>query len=160
MSSANTLKFWVPSNGSQRCSRKGPQIIRTGCVYLWWWNCEYQFTSDKLKLLLVVEWDGISLYLSCGTVRCGINTADCFRSISTLTRCTNINLFKDEKFILFYIDSLSHLRTSSVTFTSKHHAWSVIFPGRYLIKQQAYLVLPLWRLHMELKFKSLMIRIS
>ena len=134
MSLASIFWYWVPCDGSQTYSRKGLQITRTGHRCLCRWNCKYQLTSDKLKLLFVAGWDGILPCPGCRTVRGGENTEDRFRSISTLTRCTNTNLFKDEEFIPFYVDSWSHLKTSPATFTSKHHTWSVIFSGHYLVK--------------------------
>ena len=121
MSLACTFWYWVPCAGSKTYSSKGLQITRTGCGCLWRWNCKYQLTSnsDKLNLLFVAEWDGISPFPGCHTVCGGKNTEDHFKNISMLTRCINTTLFKDEKFMLFYVDSLSHLKTSPTTFTSK-----------------------------------------
>ena len=68
------------------------------------------YVSDSLvhlkavKRKLVSEWDGISTSAFCPTVCCGEDTGGHFISISTLTRCPNTSLFKDERSMHFYID--------------------------------------------------------
>ena len=85
------------------------------------------YVSDSLHLKFVKrnfvsEWGGISISVFCPTVRCGEDTGKHFISISTLARCQNTCLFKDERSMLFYVDCLTHPRISSTTFDSKYYS--------------------------------------
>jgi len=79
--------------------------------------------------LFVAGWGRISIQACIRTACGGENTGDYFTSISTLTQCTSTYLFKNERSILFWVDYLSHLTTSSTTLNSKHRAWSTTFRG-------------------------------
>ena len=92
------------------------------------------FSHQTLKTSSIAEWDGISLFPSCRTVCDGKNAEEHFRSISTLTSCTNTYLFKNERPMFFYVGSWSHLTNSSIIFTSGYRALPVKF-SRALIKK-------------------------
>ena len=87
------------------------------------------FSHPTLNFLFIAEWDGISLLPSCRTACSGKNTEGHFRSISTLTSCTNTYLFKDKRSVFFCVGSSSHLTTSSTTFISGYRALSVKVSG-------------------------------
>ena len=69
--------------------------------------------------LFVAEWSGISTLALFLMARGGENCGNYSMRIFTLTRCTNTNLCRDERSMLFCVDYLSHPTTSSTTFDSK-----------------------------------------
>ena len=135
MSLANTFWFWAPWNGPLTCSREGLRITQTDRDYLCWLSCMYQIPciSNVMKRKFVSEWDGISTSAFCPTTCGGEDTGNHFISISTLTRCPNTGLFKDERSMLFYVDCLTHPTSFSTTFDSKFCVCYVTFQGDYKI---------------------------
>ena len=84
--------------------------------------------------LFVAEWSGISTWALSLTARGGENCGNYSTRIFTLTRCTNTNLSRDERSMLFCVDYLSHPITSSTTFDSKS-PWFLCKFVQALIKQ-------------------------
>ena len=109
--------------------------------------------------LFIPEWSGIAPRPFWLTTWCGESRGKYFTSISKLTRCPNIYLFKDGRPIPFCVAYLSHLTIFSSTFDSKPCLVCLCQGANKTIWKIVSLPLLLWALHMELTFRSLAIPI-